>query len=61
MKVPDSHAPEDMNWADYWDSLSNEYFALRASADPKPAPLPAPMPDHAAFVATLHAMARELT
>ena len=43
------------------DSLSNEYFALRASADPKPALLREQMPDHAAFVATLHDMARELT
>ena len=34
MKVPASQVPEEMNWADYWDSLSNEYFALRASADP---------------------------
>jgi hypothetical protein len=61
MKAPDSHTPDEMNWADYWDSLSNEYFALRASAEPKPAVLAEPMPDHAAFVATLHDMARELT
>jgi hypothetical protein len=61
MKVADSQPPEDMNWADYWDSLSNEYFALRASADPMPELLPERMPDHAAFVATLQDMARELT
>lgn len=60
MKVPDSHVPEDMNWADYWDSLSNEYFALRASADPKPAAPAERMPDHSTFVATLQDMAREL-
>lgn len=61
MKVPDRHLPEEMNWADYWDSLSDEYFILRASTEPAPAVPAERIPDHAAFVATLHEMARELT
>ncbi len=61
MKVPASHAPEEMNWADYWDSLSNEYFVLRASSEQKTAAPAERLPDHAAFVETLHDMARELT
>lgn len=61
MKVPASHAPEEMNWADYWDSLSDEYFVLRASSEQKTVMPAERLPDNAAFVATLHDMARELT
>lgn len=25
---------EPLNWADYWDALTDEYFALRAAAEP---------------------------
>ena len=58
MKV-DRCKPEEMNWVDYCDSLSNEFFTLRAGQLPPP-PLDS-MPNHAAFVKTLHEMARELT
>ena len=35
MKIPDM--PQEMNWADYWDALCDEYFELRKSADGQPA------------------------
>jgi hypothetical protein len=37
MKIPD--IPQEMNWADYWDALCDEYFELRQSADGRPAAL----------------------
>ncbi len=61
MAVPDHHHPAEMNWADYWDSLSNEYFALRAASEPPQAVPAERMPNHSAFVTTLHEMARDLT
>ena len=61
MKSPDSRMPEEMNWADYWDSLSNEYFELCASAEPKPLVPAERIPDHAALVATLHDTVRDVT
>jgi hypothetical protein len=35
MKITD--LPQEMNWADYWDALCNQYFELRQSADTLPA------------------------
>lgn len=61
MRTTDSDAAESMNWADYWDSLSDEYFHLRASAQAQPAAPVERLPERAAFVETLHEMARDLT
>jgi len=34
MKITD--LPQEMNWADYWDALWDQYFELRQSADNHP-------------------------
>ncbi len=31
-----NHAFEAMNWADYWDSLADEYFKLRENSESQP-------------------------
>ena len=61
MRTTDSDAAESMNWADSWDSLSEEYFLLRASTQAEPAMPVERMPERAAFVETLHEIARDLT
>ena len=60
MNNPDTAIPEEMNWVDYCDALSNEQFFLRAPAS-KPAVITDSSPEHAAFIATLHDMSREFT
>jgi hypothetical protein len=59
MKVSNSRAQEQMNWVDYCDSLSNEYFALRAPAQ-KAVEVPARTPDHAALLSAPRETARAL-
>ena len=34
MTSPQKNPAEEMYWADYFDSLSEEYFRLRAQAEP---------------------------
>lgn len=60
MNNPDTAIPEEMNWVDYCDALSNEQFFLRAPT-PQPAVITDSPPEHAAFIATLHDMSREFT
>jgi hypothetical protein len=46
MKAPDNRTPEQMNWVDYFDSLSDEYFLARAQSQ-RPFQTPRHIPDPA--------------
>lgn len=59
MKVQDSNISEAMNWVDYCDALSNECF-VSSSPVQKMLPQAGEFPDHAAYVACLQDMVREV-
>jgi hypothetical protein len=60
MHSADSHAPTEMNWVDYCDSLSNAKFVQRVKAPPPPFTAES-IPDHTAFVASVREVMRDLT
>jgi hypothetical protein len=33
MNAPDNQTSQEMNWADYWDSLTDQYFYLRSAQE----------------------------
>jgi len=59
MKMSAEHAAEEMNWVDYCDSLSNEFF-VNPRPRQKPPSGPETVPDQAAFVACLQDIGREV-